>query len=206
VADRRLVGYLRVAPRENPGERPSISEQRAAIGAVAERSGWRIVRFEEDERSGRSHRRPGLDAALRAIRAGEADGLVVARLDRLTYSLQGLAGLMAEAAEGPFAIVAIEEGLDTSDPEGALTARILAAASDWTPRPVEFRAPILGRRGRPSSTPADVAERIRGLRAEGLSLQAICDQLNEEGVPTPRGGARWRPTSLRAILRRAPSG
>jgi hypothetical protein len=46
-----------------------------------------------------------------------------------------------------------------------------------------------------------VAERIRDLRAQGMTLQAICDVLNREGVPTPRGGAEWRPTSLRAVLR-----
>ena len=34
----------------------------------------------------------------------------------------------------------------------------------------------------------------------GLTLQAICDKLNSEGVPTPRGGTMWRPTSLRSIL------
>ena len=33
-----------------------------------------------------------------------------------------------------------------------------------------------------------------------MTLQAICDTLNAEGVPTPRGGTHWRPTSLRSIL------
>jgi hypothetical protein len=29
-----------------------------------------------------------------------------------------------------------------------------------------------------------------------MTLQAIADQLNAEGVPTPRGGAKWRPSSV----------
>ena len=31
-----------------------------------------------------------------------------------------------------------------------------------------------------------------------MTLRAIADVLNEEGVPTVRGGARWRPSSIHA--------
>ncbi|MDH3228082.1 MAG: recombinase family protein [Thermoleophilia bacterium] len=206
MSERRLVGYLRVAPREKPGDRPDIAEQRASIEAAAQASGWTVVGFEQDRRSGRSTRRAGLAAALQMARAGTVDGIVVSRLDRLTYSLPALAELLREATRGGFTLVALDEGLDTASEGGALVARIFGVAATWTPRPVEVNpGQLLGRRGRPSSTPRVVAERIRSLRADGLSLQAICDTLNAEGVPTPRGGARWRPTSLRAILRDAPS-
>ena len=46
---------------------------------------------------------------------------------------------------------------------------------------------------------ADVPElhaRIARMREEGMTLQAIADVLNEEGVPTLRGGAKWRPSSV----------
>ncbi len=33
-----------------------------------------------------------------------------------------------------------------------------------------------------------------------MTLQAIADRLNEEGVPTVRGGAEWRPSSVRSGL------
>jgi hypothetical protein len=36
------------------------------------------------------------------------------------------------------------------------------------------------------------------MRRDGMSLQAIADVLNEDGVPTLRGGARWRPSSVQA--------
>jgi hypothetical protein len=36
------------------------------------------------------------------------------------------------------------------------------------------------------------------MRNQGITLQAIADQLNEEGVPTVRGGAKWRPSSVQA--------
>ena len=40
--------------------------------------------------------------------------------------------------------------------------------------------------------------RIAEMRTGGMTLQAIADTLNEEGVPTLRGGAQWRPSSVQA--------
>jgi hypothetical protein len=42
----------------------------------------------------------------------------------------------------------------------------------------------------------ELQERITRMREDGMTLQAIADVLNEEGVPTLRGGAMWRPSSV----------
>lgn len=57
--------------------------------------------------------------------------------------------------------------------------------------------------GRPISRPAvedrpGLRERIAAERAEGLTLQAIADRLNAEGVPTLRGAPAWRPSSVQS--------
>lgn len=204
TASRRLVGYVRVGPRERVGDPPTLAAQRRQIASAAEARGWSLTGFRQDTRSGRTLRRPGLDLALRDCREGRADGIVVSQLDRLTYSLADLATLVGEAAAAGHSLVAIAEDLDLDRPDGAVVGRVLAQAAGWTPAPLEraARAPALvGRRGRPTSTPEHIAERIRDMRAAGATLQAICDVLNQEGVATPRGGTRWRPTSLRSILR-----
>lgn len=59
--------------------------------------------------------------------------------------------------------------------------------------------------GRPIGRPAvgdrpELGNRIRGMREDGMTLQAICDQLNAEGVPTARGASVWRPSSVQSIL------
>jgi DNA invertase Pin-like site-specific DNA recombinase len=134
---------------------------------------------------------------------------MVARLDRLTYSVVDLAHLVDEAREAGINLVAPDLGVDLSTEAGAHLAEVLSAAAAWSERPLaRARTALAGhlpheprRRGRPSSTPPDLAERIRALRAGGTTLQGICDLLNAEGVPTPRGGTHWRPSSLRAILR-----
>jgi DNA invertase Pin-like site-specific DNA recombinase len=158
-------------------------------------------------RSGRTLHRPGLESALEACRTGRATAIVVARLDRLTYSVEHLARLVAEAREGGFNLVAPDVGLDLASTDGRQLADVLTAAASWRPRPIALRGIATRaasggrRRGRPVSTPPALAERIRSLRAGGWTLQAICDALNAEGQPTPRGGSHWRPSSLRAILR-----
>jgi hypothetical protein len=43
-------------------------------------------------------------------------------------------------------------------------------------------------------------ERIARMRVEGMTLQAIADLLNAEGVPTVRGGAKWRPSSVQTAV------
>ena len=57
---------------------------------------------------------------------------------------------------------------------------------------------------------ADIPElhdRIADMRERGMTLQAIADRLNAEGVPTLRGGAKWRPSSVqRATGYLRPSG
>jgi DNA invertase Pin-like site-specific DNA recombinase len=202
-----VIGYARVAPREDRRSRPGLAAQRAAVEAECARRGWRLLGVEEDVRSGRTLHRPGLASALEACRSGRATAIVVARLDRLTYSVEHLALLVAEAREEGFNVVAPDVGLDLAAAEGRQLADVLAAAASWRPRAVSLRGlatrPGSGgrRRGRPVSTPPALAERIRSLRAGGWTLQAICDALNAEGQPTPRGGSHWRPSSLRAILR-----
>jgi DNA invertase Pin-like site-specific DNA recombinase len=199
---RTLIGYVRIAPRERDDERPSLDIQRRGLENAAAAKGWELVRIEEDVRSGRSLRRPGLRAALAACRAGEADGIAVARLDRLTYSLADLAELVRQAVDGGYTIVSLQPAVDIASDGGRAVGEVLAEAATWQPRAIATAGRALtGRPGRPSSTPAAVAERIRDLRARGMTLQAICDTLNREGVPTPRGGAEWRPTSLRSVLR-----
>jgi DNA invertase Pin-like site-specific DNA recombinase len=207
-ARRQLVGYLRVGHRERRASRPSRTDQRRAIEALAAQRGWQIVGWEDDIRTGRTLRRPGLLRAIDTCRNGRAEGIVVARLDRLTTALQDLATLMRSAIDGGYGIVAPDLGIDLSTESGHHLAQVLAAVSTWEPhgigRLTAQPAPVdhpRRSRGRPSSTPPDVAGRIRALRTSGATLQAICDILNSEGVPTPRGGTHWRPTSLRAIVR-----
>jgi DNA invertase Pin-like site-specific DNA recombinase len=185
-----------------------LDAQRATIEAECDRRGWQPVRIEEDVLSGCNLNRPGLQRALDACRTGKVAGVVVAKLDRLSRSLANFATLVEQARRKGWNFVALDLGVDLSTPSGEFLASVMASEAQWERR-------IIGQRtkgalavkktqgvrlSRPASIPEKLAKRIVEMRASGMTLQAICDTLNAQQVPTARGGRMWRPTSLRAVL------
>jgi DNA invertase Pin-like site-specific DNA recombinase len=82
-----LIGYLRLSKDEN-GNGLSLQAQRTAIKRWARGSDDEVVEWLEDVASGKNMERPGLQAALRTLETGEAEGLIVAKLDRVSRSLR----------------------------------------------------------------------------------------------------------------------
>jgi len=55
-------------------------------------------------------------------------------------------------------------------------------------------------RGKPTSIEAAVRARMVAWREAGWSLARIAEQLNADGVPTPRGGGSWYAQSVRQVV------
>ena len=158
--------------------------------------------------SGRIADRPGLAYALDQIAAGRVAGLVLAHLGDLTRSVTELAQLLQWLNQAEAFMIALDYELDTSTAAGELAAGALIEIGDWRTRP--DRRPHPARTDRDPRTPAptpshasvrddpELSARISAMRARGMSLQAISDTLNAEGVPTLRGGTHWRPSSVQA--------
>lgn len=205
----QVIGYVRVSTDEQGSNGAGLEAQRSAIRDECSRRGWQLLRIEEDVLSGKSLNRPGLRRVLEACRSGEAAGVVVAKLDRLSRSLVDFAGLLSEAQTKGFNVVALDLGVDLSTPAGEFLANVMASAAQWERRIIgqRTRDALAVRRaqgvklGRPARISPQLARRIRSLRTRGKTLQAICDQLNREDIPTPQGGRIWRPSSLQALLR-----
>jgi DNA invertase Pin-like site-specific DNA recombinase len=149
-------------------------------------------------REGRGAPRSGLAGALERIAAGDASTLVARRLAALAGSLRELVALLdwLEAARAD--LVALDIGLDSGSAAGRRSVALLREIERWDREPELGRAP----RGRPGLAvrAPELNERIAAMRERGLSLQAIADTLNADGVPTLRGGALWRPSSVQATL------
>ena len=99
----------------------------------------------------------------------------------------------------------LDQRLDTYSPAGQTTAETIVALGTWEREKLSARA----RRGREAAPwtarpavgqdPA-LKERVVTMRDQGMTLQAIADALNRDGVPTLRGGAKWRPSSVQSAL------
>lgn len=59
--------------------------------------------------------------------------------------------------------------------------------------------------GRPRALPDPVVERVRLEHAQGRSLREIARGLTADAIPTGHGGRRWWPSTVRAVLLRAPA-
>jgi DNA invertase Pin-like site-specific DNA recombinase len=155
--------------------------------------------------------RPSLAWALEQIDARGAELLVVARLRDLASDVGDLLPLLRWFDAPTRGLVALDLGLDTTSEAGRVAAAAIAdlvARADAEPgigaRLRRGRAPG---RGRPAvaDTP-ELHDRIAAMREHGMTLQAIADALNEDGIPTVRGGRLWRPSSVqRATGYRRPS-
>src|SRR5688500_8100049 len=90
-APNRLVGYVRVSTGEQAREGHSLAAQRERIETWGRLHDVPIVAIVEDAGvSATTLDRPGLQRALAMIKAGEADGLIVTKLDRLTRRVKHL--------------------------------------------------------------------------------------------------------------------
>jgi DNA invertase Pin-like site-specific DNA recombinase len=208
----RVIGYVRVSTSEQAHSGASVKGQREAIRAEAARRGWKLVRFYTDTASGKSLAgREGLAQAVRVLERGQADALVVAKLDRLSRSLLDFAGLMDRSGRMGWSLVALDVGVDTTTPSGEAMVGVLAVFAQFERRLIAQRTKdaLAVRRaegvrlGRPTSVPVAVSKRLSLLRKSGMSYHAIADMVNSEGIPTAQGGARWYAATVRKVLVRS---
>jgi DNA invertase Pin-like site-specific DNA recombinase len=206
VAGEPVIGYVTVS---SDAQRNDADPAVHAIEAACERAGLELLEVVTDRESGRGLERPGLTYALQQIAEGKASGLIVSDLRRLSRSIVDLGVLMEWFRAAGAGLVALDLGVDTSTPVGDEVAATLVALGDWEHERIARRTSsgltqvkASGRRaGRPSLRDRpDLVERITAMRSANMTLQAIADQLNAEGVPTLRGGAMWRPSSVQAAL------
>jgi DNA invertase Pin-like site-specific DNA recombinase/peptidoglycan hydrolase-like protein with peptidoglycan-binding domain len=201
-----VIGYVTLSP-DAPGDEADGPAR--AIAQACEDAGWRLLDVVTDRENGRGLERPGLTYALRQIAERKARGLVVSDLRRLSRSTIELGALMEWFRDADAALIALDLGVDTSTPVGRELAATLITLSGWERERIarrtrsglaEVRAHG-GAAGRPAvSDRPELAERIAGMRAARMTLQAIADRLNAERVPTLRGGTMWRPSSVQAAL------
>ena len=223
----KLDAYIRVSRvKGRSGESfISLKVQRDTIESYAHLHGHEIVKWWTDlDQSGGKLDRPEFQKALARCRSGETDGIIAAKLDRLTRSLSGLSQLIDEATAGGWTLVAGDFGLDLKRREGQLVANVLASVAQWelaTRRDgweqaqanavergihVASRTPTGYRKrddGRlePDPTAAAIVRELFRRRARGAGWTALARFLDESGVQGPYGNGAWTPSATAKMIR-----
>jgi DNA invertase Pin-like site-specific DNA recombinase len=207
----RVIGYIRVSTHEQAMSGLGLADQQKRIeDTVRARPDMRLLRIIRDEgASAGTLERPGLHLALSLLAAGRADGLVVAKLDRLSRSTVDFGLLLEWFRTVEKVLVALDLGVDTSTASGELVANVMIAVAQWERSAISERTKAalaaLRAQGRPTGRPAVVdngalVDRIRAMKEAELTLRQICDTLNGESVPTMRGAAKWQPSAIQSAL------
>lgn len=206
----RAIGYRRVSTDKQVQSGAGLDDQQQRITQLCAAKGWELLDVHTDEgvSGGKgADSRPALRVALAKLANGEADVLVVPKLDRLARSVGMLSGLLDRAQREGWQLVVTDADIDTTSPGGRLVANVLGSVAEWEREIIaertrngmaaKKRAGV--RMGRPIQLSDDARQRVAELHADGLSLRAIAAQLTDEGTPTATGGA-WHASTVRRVL------
>lgn len=222
----KAIGYIRVSTVEQAENGNGLAAQENAIFEYCARQGLEVVEVYRDEgTSGASGEavRPGLASLLAALENGEAEALVVAKLDRLARDLILQETIVSRLAKKGVSVVSVSEPELMGDPTRDMIRQILGAVSQYERALIKSRlragkavkkaaGGYIG--GRPAfgwkvedgrlvhdSDEQRIIHRIKALQAEGFSLNGMAKRLNDEGYPSKMGTA-WSATTVRRVIRR----
>lgn len=125
------IGYTRVSTPRQGTHGVSLKEQKDAIVRYAERNQFHIAIWLEERETAAKLGRPVFSQALKLLRTGKADGIILHKLDRGARNLRDWAAI-GELSDQGVEVHFVNESLDLHSRGGRLSADIQAVvASDF---------------------------------------------------------------------------
>jgi site-specific DNA recombinase len=164
---------------------------------------------------------------LGLLDSGEAAGLVVFKLDRLTRNLSDWTALIERCfgEKGGRSLMSVSESIDTRTAAGRTVLNIMMTVAQWEREtvvertrgamafkrslserisrhiPYGFRLEPDGRTMTPDPSEAETVGAVRAWHAEGRAPRWLAAELGRRGVPT-RTGAAWSNVTVGKLLKR----
>lgn len=201
-----MFGYCRASTEEQAEKRNGLEAQCATIDAEAERRGWVVEHYTDAGVSGKVIG-PQLREVLQLLASGQGDGLVVAKLDRLSRSIVNAANIIEAAQAQGWSLVVLDLGVDLTTAAGRMVAMNLVNFAQYERELISERtkAGLAAKRargerlGRPRQATPGVVRRIVMDRNTGLSFAKIATTLASEGILSPAGLPTWQTSTVRRI-------
>ncbi|MBX9920741.1 MAG: recombinase family protein [Mycolicibacterium frederiksbergense] len=210
VDDPVFFAYSRVSTEEQAESRNGLEAQRHAINAEAERRGWTLEHFADEGVTGKVIGTE-LQKVLQLLASGQGDGLIVAKLDRLSRSIINAAHIIEQANRQGWAIVLLDLGVDLTTAAGRMVAHNMMGFAQYERELISERtkAGLAAKKarnepiGRPRLAKPGVVRRIVMDRNAGLSFAKIATALEIEGILSPAGRPNWQSSTVRRIYQSA---
>jgi site-specific DNA recombinase len=126
----RTILYVRASTED---QQITLEVQKAKLEAYAGVYELQIVETVIESESAKSLNRAGLQRALALLRSGEADGLAVVKLDRLTRNVADwqslIDGYFGEKAGKQ--LFSVQDSIDTRTAAGRLVLNVLLSVAQW---------------------------------------------------------------------------
>jgi DNA invertase Pin-like site-specific DNA recombinase len=129
---KQVIGYIRVSTGHQAESGLGLSDQRQKIEAYCELYDLDLIEVIADEGcSGRSLKgRDGLNSLIERSLLGGFDGIVIAKLDRLTRSVRDLQTIL-DGLLSNVELHSVSEKIDTSSSTGRLILNVLTSVASW---------------------------------------------------------------------------
>lgn len=217
---KQVIGYVRVSTKEQGDSRLGLQAQTAAIEEYAHKAGYTLLSIIEEVVSGAAglDDRKMLRYALAQAKKHKC-AVLVAKLDRLSRDAAFIAGLMSQRV--PFIVSELGDDVDpfilhiyaalAEKERQLISSRTKAALGRLKAQGVKLGNPSnlrhAGDKGRLSvvaqadSFAAKLRPTVERMQRDGMSLQAIARELNDQGTPTARGGSWTAKTICNLVAR-----
>ncbi len=204
----RAIAYCRVSTNEQAEHGVSLAAQESKLRAYCTALEIELVRVEVDAGvSASTLNRLALQRSLASLKNGEADAIVITKLDRISRSVVDLCSLVDDYfRDDRRALISLAESIDTKSASGRLVLNLLGVVAQWEREQVGERTSTAMRHMRSEGrytggfvpfgytlaadsqtlveAPGEqaVIREARTLRATGMSYRAIAATLSERGA------------------------
>lgn len=221
---KRACVYTRVSTDAQGEEnKVSLPEQERMAKALIESKGWIYVKtYEDNGYTGRNTNRPALQQMLEDVKSHTFDAIVIFKLDRLSRKQKDTLGIIEDVLlTNKVDLVSLQETLDTTTPWGRAMIGVLSSFNQLESENIAVRT-AMGRYatareggyagGKPPlgykavdgylvivHEEAEIVRLVFELRAKGMTLHAITNELNSRGYRSKKGN-EFKHSAIQTIL------
>ncbi|MCB6365578.1 recombinase family protein [Intestinibacillus massiliensis] len=221
----RVAAYCRVSTDSGDQQNSLKNQVQYFESRIAQNPGWELVGIFADEGiTGTStRRRKQFNAMIQRAEQGGIDLILTKEVSRFARNTMDALAYTRRLKEIGVGVLFLSDNIDTRDNDGEFRLTIMASVAQeesrktsqrvrWGQKRSMERGVVFGNdtlygyetRGGALAVRADEAATVRWIyhqcTDEGKGTHVIARELQEAGVPTPRGGAQWSPATVRRIL------